>query len=119
MLIRLDPDSDAPLFAQVADSIRMDAASGRLRSGERLPSAREVAALLEINVHTVLHAYQDLRDDGLIELRRGRGAVITAQADALVELAEDVRALVVRAQSSGLPPAALASLVKEIARDHQ
>ncbi|MDE0545791.1 GntR family transcriptional regulator [Microbacterium sp. C7(2022)] len=119
MLIRLDPDSDTALFVQVADSIRMDAAAGRLRPGERLPAAREVAALLEINVHTVLHAYQELRDEGLIELRRGRGAVVTPQADALVALTHDIRAVVSRARASGLPAEALASLVKEIARENR
>ena len=56
MLIRVDPASDVPIFAQVAASVRADAASGRLRAGDRLPSAREVASALEVNLHTVLRA---------------------------------------------------------------
>ena len=78
MLIRVDPSSDVPLFAQVAASVRADAATGRLKPGDRLPSAREVAAALGVNLHTVLRAYQSLRDEGLIDLRRGRGAVVSA-----------------------------------------
>lgn len=117
MLVRIDPESDAPLFAQIADSIRADAAAGRIAAGDRLPAAREVAAALAVNVHTVLHAYQDLRDEGLVELRRGRGAVVTAQAESLASLHHDIRSLVARARAAGLPADALSALVKEIARD--
>lgn len=118
MLIRVDPGSGVPLFVQVADSIRADAVAGRVVSGDRLPSARDVADAIGINLHTVLRAYQDLRDEGLIELRRGRGAVVTAQAALIADLHHDIRRLVDRATAIGLPPDALAALVKEIARDH-
>lgn len=113
--MRIDAESEAPLFAQIAASVRADAATGRLRAGDRLPAARDVGAALGVNVHTVLHAYQDLRDEGLVELRRGRGAVVTAQADALAALHHDIRRLAARARAAGLPPDGLASLVKEIA----
>lgn len=115
MLVRIDPESDAPLFAQIAASVRADAAARRVRSGDRLPAARDIAAALGVNVHTVLRAYQDLRDEGLVELRRGRGAVVTAQAEALAELHPDIQDLAARARAAGLPPDALAALVKEIA----
>lgn len=117
MLVRIDPDSDAPLFAQIADAIRADAAAGRIRAGDRLPAARDVAASLAVNVHTVLRAYQDLREEGLVELRRGRGATVTEQAATLESLRVDISDLVARAQAVGLPIDALAALVKEIARD--
>ncbi|MWB97009.1 GntR family transcriptional regulator [Agromyces seonyuensis] len=117
MLIRIDPTGDAPIFAQVAASVRADAAAGRLRPGDRLPSARDVAASLGVNVHTVLHAYQDLRDHGLIELRRGRGAVVTEAALPLATLRRDILALTAKARTAGLSPAALAALVKELAAE--
>jgi GntR family transcriptional regulator len=78
MLFSVDPASSAPLHEQVAASVRREMAAGRLLRGERLPSAKEAASLLDINLHTVLRAYQTLRDEGLIDLRRGRGAVVTA-----------------------------------------
>ena len=116
MLIRTDPTSDEPIFGQVAASVRADVVAGRLRPGDRLPAAREVAAAVGINVHTVLHAYQDLRDEGLIDMRRGRGAVVTEAAGALATLRDDIRGLVDRARSQGIAPDTLAALVKEISR---
>ncbi len=117
MLLRVDPSSDVTLFAQIAASVRADAAAGRLREGDRLPGAREVADALGVNLHTVLRAYQDLRDEGLVDMRRGRGAVVTDAATRLAALRGDVVALVRRARAAGLSPDALASLVKETAND--
>lgn len=111
----MDTESDAPLFAQIAASVRADAAAGRLQPGDRLPAAREIAGALGVNVHTVLRAYQDLRDEGLLELRRGRGAVLTDQAATLESLRLDIHDLAARARAAGLAPDALAAIVKEIA----
>jgi GntR family transcriptional regulator len=78
MLWQVDPTSNTPLHVQVAACVRREMASGRLSRGDRLPAAKEVSAVLDVNLHTVLRAYQSLRDEGLIDLRRGRGAVVTA-----------------------------------------
>jgi GntR family transcriptional regulator len=117
VLIRVDPTSDVPLFAQVAASVRSDAAAGRLRPGDRLPAAREVADAVGVNLHTVLRAYQELRVEGLVDMRRGRGAVVTDAAPPLRDLADDIRDLVERARARGLSADALAALVKEIGRE--
>jgi GntR family transcriptional regulator len=114
MLIRIDPSRDAPLWEQVAASVRAGIATGRIHAGERLPAAREIAASLDLNLHTVLHAYQVLRDEGLVDMRRGRGAVVTDAAHALQQLRGEVAALVARARSLGLAPTVLASLLAEI-----
>lgn len=111
MLLRIDTGSPRPIFEQVAASVRAEIAVGQIRPGERLPAAREVGDALGINAHTVLHAYQQLRDEGLVDLRRGRGAVISSAAASLVELHEDVHALVVRAERLGVPALALAALI--------
>jgi GntR family transcriptional regulator len=117
MLFRVDPLAEAPLFEQLAASVRTDAAAGRLRPGDRLPAARAVASALGVNLHTVLRAYQNLREEGLVEMRRGRGAVVTAAAELLASLHSEILALARSARALGLSPDAIASLVKEAARE--
>ncbi len=112
MLLRTDPSSHEPLYDQIAHSVRDDAAAGRLMPGDRLPSARDVAAALDVNLHTVLRAYQTLRDEGLVEMRRGRGAVLTAHATAYASLASQASALVDRAIELGLGVDSIVSLVR-------
>ena len=118
MLIRVDPQSTVPLFAQIAAGLRAEITGGRLAAGERLPAAREVAEALQVNLHTVLHAYQDLRDEGLIDLRRGRGAVVTPAGADLAGLRAEIEALVDKSRALGVSPDTLSALVKEAARDH-
>jgi GntR family transcriptional regulator len=112
MLIRVDPASSLPIFAQIAAAVRREVIDGRLTPGDRLPSAREVARSLDVNLHTVLRAYQELRDEGVVDLRRGRGAVVTGtQPTALVEVGDAVRALVRAATTAGLSRQETVSLV--------
>ena len=80
MLIKIDPAGTEPLFTQLAASVRGAIVRGEVSAGERLPSARDLATSLGVNIHTVLRGYQELRDEGLLELRRGRGAVVTDSA---------------------------------------
>jgi GntR family transcriptional regulator len=111
MLIRVDPASPLPIFAQIAAGVRREVIEGRLASGDRLPAAKDVARSLDVNLHTVLRAYQELRHEGLVDLRRGRGAVVTGQPAAQVEVGEAVRALVRAATTAGLTRQETVSLV--------
>ncbi|WP_119697116.1 GntR family transcriptional regulator [Microbacterium halotolerans] len=113
MLIRIDPAREAPVFTQIAASIRGDIVAGAVGEGDRLPSAKQVAASLGVNLHTVLHAYQQLRDDGLVDMRPGRGAVVTAAAGQVAELRDDIRALIDRASALGVSTEVLAGLVRD------
>lgn len=113
MLITIDPGSAEPLFEQLAAGIRSQIIAGDVRAGERLPAARELGDSLEINVHTVLRAYQELRDEGFIELRRGRGAVVASRAHDYAELSSDIRSLVAHAKKLELSPAALTALIRK------
>lgn len=83
MLISIDPSSPVQLADQVARSVRAGIADGSVRPGDRLPPAREAAAALGIGLHTILRGYQQLRDEGLVELRRGRGATVTDAGNSL------------------------------------
>ncbi|WP_216589807.1 GntR family transcriptional regulator [Streptomyces brasiliscabiei] len=114
MLFRVDPNSPVSLGEQIAANVRGALADGTLHSGERLPAARQLADSLGVNVHTVLRGYQRLRDEGLIELRRGRGAVVTggaAPADR-ARLAERAQDLITEARRLGLSDEELLTLLR-------
>lgn len=114
MLWQVDPSAPAPLFEQVAASVRAEMAAGRVGRGDRLPAAKDVAGSLDINLHTVLRAYQLLRDEGLIELRRGRGAVVVAdRPPEQARLSQLVAELRLEAGRLGLSDRDLASLILE------
>ena len=103
MLFRIDPESVVGLADQLAGQVRGAVVAGVLPPGERLPPAREVAAGLGINMHTVLRAYSQLRDEGLIELRRGRGAQVRADLHVgAAVLDQQIRELLDAARRLGL-----------------
>ncbi|SDN53794.1 GntR family transcriptional regulator [Allokutzneria albata] len=113
MLIKIDPSSSVPLGDQVAACVRGGIADGAVQAGDRLPPARELADSLGINLHTVLRGYQQLRDEGLIELRRGRGAVVaTGATGQRAELVRLTRELVAAARRLGLGEPELLDLVR-------
>ncbi|MFE4689785.1 GntR family transcriptional regulator [Streptomyces sp. NPDC056749] len=113
MLFRVLPGSPVPLGEQIAACVRGAIADGTAAPGERLPPAREVADSLGVNVHTVLRGFQRLRDEGLLELRRGRGAVITAAPGAAgrARITESVHSLVRQARELGLTDQEFLSMV--------
>lgn len=113
MFFRIDPDSAEPIFEQIAGCVRLAALAGELTPGEKLPPARQLADSLIVNVHTVLRAYQDLRDEGLIELRRGRGATVTEHVSGYRTLEAQLEAVLAEAESRGISPRALAALIRD------
>ncbi len=76
MLTKVDRSDPALLHEQVAGEIRRAIAEGEAHPGERLPPARDMAAVLGVNTNTVLRALRDLRDEGLLEFRRGHGVSV-------------------------------------------
>jgi GntR family transcriptional regulator len=71
--VKVDRGDPTDLYQQVAGEIRRAIAEGEARPGERLPPAKDLAAVLGVNTNTVLRALRVLRDEGLLEFRRGRG----------------------------------------------
>jgi GntR family transcriptional regulator len=80
MLIEISESDSTPVYKQVVDQIREQIASGSLKPGEKLPSVRELANFLEINVNTVQKAYQRLKVLGLVSIRPARGAIVSRNA---------------------------------------
>ncbi|MGW0879219.1 GntR family transcriptional regulator [Streptomyces sp. NPDC002671] len=101
MLLRLDKTDTRPLHEQVAGALRRAIAEGECRPGERLPSARDLSQALDINVNTVLRGLRSLRDEGLLEFRRGRGVTVAEGADQRSELRMRVHELVAEAARLG------------------
>src|SRR5512133_1414754 len=75
--VKLDRRDPTDLFEQVAGEIRRAIAEGEAKPGERLPPAKDLAAVLGVNTNTALRALRELRDEGLLEFRRGRGITVT------------------------------------------
>src|SRR5438552_8008729 len=90
--VKIDRQEPTELFEQVAAEIRRAIADGEANPGEKLPPARDLAAVLGVNTNTVLRALRDLRDEGLLEFQRGRGITVagTPQRGAVVTRAREL-----------------------------
>ena len=80
--VKVDFADDTPLYQQVAAEIRRAIAEGEARPGERMPLAKDLATVLGVNTNTVLRALRELRDEGMLEFRRGRGITVAGTARA-------------------------------------
>ncbi|RJL31448.1 GntR family transcriptional regulator [Bailinhaonella thermotolerans] len=101
MLLKLNLNDPRPLHEQVAGAIRRAIAEGSYPPGSRLPPARDLAGALGINANTVLRALRELRDEGVLEFRRGRGVTVMHQADHRSALLERIRGLLREAERYG------------------
>ena len=80
--VKVDRAEDVALHDQVAAAIRRAIAEGEAQPGDRLPPAKDLAAVLGVNTNTVLRALRILREEGLLEFRRGRGVSVSGSASA-------------------------------------
>jgi GntR family transcriptional regulator len=89
---KIDRDGSIALHDQVAAEIRRAIAADEAKPGERLPPARDLAAVLGVNTNTVLRALRQLREEGLLEFRRGRGVTVagTPERGALIARAREL-----------------------------
>jgi GntR family transcriptional regulator len=89
---KIDKDDSTALYEQVASEIRRAIADGEVGPGERLPPAVDLAAVLGVNKNTVIRALHDLRDEGLLDFRRGIGITVagTPERGAVVAKALDL-----------------------------
>lgn len=112
MLLQVDSGSSQSLHDQLAGQLRQAISAGDLAPGDKLPPARELADSLGVNVHTMLRAFQSLRDEGLLEVRRGRGTMVTGDAPERLTFVELARSLVKEARRAGLGDDKIRQLVE-------
>jgi len=80
MLLRPNPASGVPIYLQLMEQVKHAIETGALRPGEQLPGIRPLAEELVINANTVAKAYRELEHEGVIELRHGAGAFVSANS---------------------------------------
>ena len=117
MLFHLDAHNGLAVYDQIVRQVKFAVADGAIRSGELVPSVRELARELAINPNTVARAYRELQDDGVLETVRGTGLAVAANArrQCQAERAKLIRARLTlvldEAQHSGLEVTEIESLI--------
>ena len=111
--VKVDKTDPTDLYLQVAGEIRRAIADGEAKPGERLPPAKDMAAVLGVNTNTVFRALRLLRDEGMLEFRRGRGISVagTPEHGAVVEKA---RELVLFARQHGYRLEELIEIINDV-----
>jgi GntR family transcriptional regulator len=114
VLLTIDTQDRRPIYQQIADGIRTLIATGQLSEGEALPPVRQLAADLRVNLNTIAAAYRDLRNDGLIAIKHGSGAIVaarTAVKHSDEELSGPLRNALTQMILAGLPRRQILSMV--------
>ncbi|HUJ56038.1 MAG TPA: GntR family transcriptional regulator [Gaiellaceae bacterium] len=111
--VKIDRQEPTDLYLQVAAEIRRAIADGEAKPGERLPPARDLAAVLDVNTNTVLRSLRLLRDEGLLEFRRGRGISVAGTPEQGAVLAR-ARELVRFAREQGYRTDELVRIIESV-----
>jgi GntR family transcriptional regulator len=111
--VKVDKSDPTDLFEQVAGEIRRAIADGETKPGDRLPPAKDLAAVLGVNTNTVLRSLRVLRDEGLLEFRRGRGISVAGMPERGV-VVQRARELVEFARYHGYRVDELVAIIEEV-----
>ena len=117
MIIKIDFESDEAIYIQLRNQIIMGIATDRIHEGDSLPSVRQLAENIGINMHTVNKAYTVLKQEGFIKLDRRRGAVIALDIDkiqSIERLREELSVLLARSICKNITREEVHDLVDEI-----
>ena len=122
MLIEIDFNSEEAIYVQLCNQIILGSATSKLQEGENLPSVRQLADTIGINMHTVNKAYSVLKQEGFVTIDRRRGAVISIDADkirALEEMKEELRVLLAKGSCRNISRAEVHELIDEIYEEYE
>jgi GntR family transcriptional regulator len=112
--VKMDSSQPVELYEQVAGEIRRSIADGECGPGDRLPPAVDLAAVLGVSRNTVLRALRELRDEGVLEFRRGRGVHVTGNGLARSIVTDQAKKLIALARRQGIKSDELARLITEL-----
>ena len=117
MILEIDFNSDEALYLQLCNQIIMGIATSRFQEGDSLPSVRQMADSIGINMHTVNKAYTVLKQEGYVKVDRRRGAVIAVDADrmqTLAELKKELQVILAKGSCKNISKADIYELIEEI-----
>ena len=117
MVIEIDFNSDEAIYMQVRNQIILGIATSRLREGDVLPSVRQLADTIGINMHTVNKAYSLLRQEGFVTIDRRRGTIISIDEDkikAMEEMKQNLSVAIARGWCKNLTREEVHELIDEI-----
>ncbi len=121
MRIELDFNSDEALYIQLHDQIILEIATTRLKEGDALPSVRQLADMIGINMHTVNKAYTTLKQEGYVKVDRRKGAVIAVDIDklqAVEDMRRELRVLLAKGSCKDISREEVHALIDEIYEDY-
>jgi GntR family transcriptional regulator len=111
--IKINLAEGTPLYQQVAAEIRRAIADGEAKPGERMPLAKDLAKVLGVNANTVLRALRELRDEGLLEFRQGRGITVAGSPERGAVMTH-VKELVAFARQQGYQPEEVIAMIQAV-----
>lgn len=117
MIIEIDFNSDEAIYIQLCNQIILGIATSQFREGEQLPSVRQLAETIGINMHTVNKAYSILQQDGFVKIDRRRGAIIAIDINklkALNEAQSELAVVLARAICKGISRDEIHGLVDKL-----
>lgn len=122
MFIEIDFNSDEALYLQLRNQIIIGIATSRIQEGDALPSVRQLADTIGINMHTVNKAYSVLKQEGFVKVDRRKGAIIAIDEDklnALEELKSELRVLLAKGVCKNVSRQEIHELIDEIYEDYE
>ena len=121
MIIEIDFNSDEALYLQLRNQIIMGIATSQFHEGDSLPSVRQMADIIGINMHTVNKAYTVLRQEGYVKVDRRKGAVIAIDVDrirTLEELKKELQVILAKGSCKNITKDEIHELIEEIDADY-
>ena len=121
MIIEIDFNSGEALYLQLRNQIILGIATARIREGDELPSVRQLAGDIGINMHTVNKAYAVLKQEGFVKVDRRRGAVIaidTDRAETIRELRKELKVILAKVSCKNISREEVHALIDEIYQDY-